>query len=51
VLNPEKIWHENLDLFTQLSDVATLPWEIKKAFFNIIMHIVQIIYATSEENK
>ena len=34
------------------SDVATLPWEIqKKAFFNIIVHILQIIYVSSEENK
>ena len=24
-----------------LSDVATLPWEIKQTFFNIIIHILQ----------
>jgi len=35
-----------------LLDVATLPWEIqKKSFFNIIIHILEIIYVTSEENK
>ena len=33
-----------------LSDVAILPWEIEKSFFNIIIHIglLQIIYATSK---
>jgi len=34
-----------------LSDAATLPWEIQKATFNIIIHILQIIDVTSEENK
>ena len=35
-----------------LSHVATLPWEIqKKLFFNIYVHILEIIYVTSEENK
>ena len=35
-----------------LSDVATLSWEIqKKSFFNIIIHILQIIYVSSEENE
>jgi len=30
--------------------VTTLPWEIqKKSFFNIIIHILQIIYVISEE--
>jgi len=30
-----------------LSDVATLPWEIqKKSYFNIIIHILQIIHVT-----
>ena len=53
MLNPEKIWHEYLtDLSNSLADVATLPWEIQKShFFNIIIHIVQNIYVTSEENK
>jgi len=35
-----------------LSDVAALPWEIqKKSFLNIIIHILQIIYVSWEENK
>jgi len=35
-----------------VSDVATLHWELqKKSFFNIIIHILQIIYVSSEENK
>jgi len=39
MLNPEKIWHENLThLSTYLSDVATLPWEIQKVIFNSIIH-------------
>jgi len=33
-----------------LSDVATLPWEIQKSIFNIIIHILQI-YLSSEENE
>ena len=51
MLNPEKIWHEHLTELS-LSDLATLPWEIqKKSFFNIIIHILQIIYVSSEENE
>jgi len=35
-----------------LSDVVTLPWEIqKKVIFNINIHMLQIIYVTSEEKK
>ena len=36
-----------------LSDVGlvTLPWEIHKSFFNSIIHKLQIIYVSSEENK
>jgi len=35
-----------------LSYVATLPWKNpKKSFFNIIIHILHIIYVISEENK
>jgi len=26
----------------------TLPWEIQKVIFNIIIHILQIVYITSE---
>jgi len=34
MLNPEKIWHEVLQIYpSQLSDVATLPWEIQKSNF------------------
>jgi len=33
-----------------LSDVATLLWEIQQSHFQLI-HILQIIYITSEENK
>ena len=35
-----------------LSDVATLLWEIQKSiFFNIIIHVLQIIYVISEEKN
>jgi len=34
-----------------LSVVTTLPWKSRKSFFYIIIHILQIIYVTSEENK
>jgi len=34
-----------------LSDVATLPRKIKKVIFNPIIHILQIIYVSSEENE
>jgi len=34
-----------------LSGVITLPWEIQKSFFNIIIHILQIINVSSAENK
>jgi len=35
-----------------LSDVATVPREIqKKVIFQIIIHILQIVYITSEESK
>jgi len=53
MLNPEKIWHE------KLTDLSTSPvicshftlGNPKKSFFNIIIHILQIIYVSSEENK
>ena len=52
VLNLEKISHEYLRICPpHLSDVATLPWEIQKVIFNIVIHILQIIYVTSEENE
>jgi len=35
--NPEKNWHENFtDCPPRTSDVATVPWEIKKVNFNSI---------------
>jgi len=35
-----------------LPDVDTLPWEIqKKSFFNIVIHILQIIYVSSEKKQ
>ena len=34
-----------------LSDVATLPGEIQKSHFNIIIYILHIIYLSSEENE
>jgi len=41
VLNHGKNLHENLtDFFLhQLSDIATLPWEIKKKLFSTILFI------------
>jgi len=33
---------------SHMSDAATLPWEIQKSFFNIIINTLQIIYITSE---
>ena len=52
VLNPEKIWHQQLvHLPTSPVYWATLPWHTKKSFFNSIIHILQIIYVISEENK
>ena len=53
MLNPEKIWHEHL------TDLPNPPVRCshftlgnqKKSFFNIIIHILQIIYVSSEENK
>ena len=53
MLNPEKIWHENLtDLST--SSVICSQFTLvnpKKSFVNIITDILQIIYVTSEETK
>jgi len=34
-----------------LSDVATLPWEIQKSFFDIIVHILQSNYVSSEKTS
>ena len=52
MLNPEKIAHEIIQIcLPHLSDVAILPWEIQKVIFSIIIHVLQIIYVTSDENK
>ena len=52
-LNPEKIWHANLT-YLSTSPVrcsySTLG-NRKKVIFNIIIHMLQIIYVISEENK
>ena len=34
-----------------MSYVATLPWEIQKVIFNIIIHIFEIIYVILEETN
>ena len=52
-LNPQKIWHE------YLTDLSTLPAKCsyfalenpKKSLFSISIHIPQIIYIISEENR
>jgi len=47
MFNPDKKFDMNILQICppHLSDVATLPWEIKKmSFFNIIIRILQIIY-------
>jgi len=50
MLNPQKIWHEDLtDLST--SPVRCSLGKSKKKISNIIIHKLQIIYVTSEENK
>jgi len=49
-LNPEKIWHERLTHLST-SPVRCSHFTLgnpKKSFFNIIIHILQIIYITSE---
>jgi len=53
MLNPEKILHENV------TDLSTSPVRCshftlgnpKNSFFNIIIHILQTIYVSSEENE
>jgi len=63
MLDAEKIWHENLtDLSTSPDRCSHFTFRyrgqmpflssnsIKKSFFNIIIHMLQIIYVSSEEN-
>ena len=49
--NPEKIWHKNLtDCPPRLSDVATVPWEIKKVIiFNSIIHTYFSLFTLSHK--
>jgi len=52
MLNPEKIWHEILQICpSHLSDVAT--WEIQKSYFRqrYSYDLLIIIYIISQENK
>ena len=35
----------------QLSDVSTLPWEIKKSIIIIIIHILQITLSEEKTNS
>ena len=53
MLKPEKIWHKHfIDLPTSTVRCSHSTLENpKKSFFNIIIHMIQIIYVTSEENK
>jgi len=50
--NPEKIWHENLtDYPPRLSDVASVPWEIQKSYFQqYYSYLLVIINVDSQEN-
>ena len=53
VLNSDKIWHEHLTHLST-SPVRYSHFALgnpKKSFYNIIIHILQIIYVSSEENK
>jgi len=53
MLNPEKIWHEILRVCPpHLSDVATLPWEIQKSYFQqYYSYILLIIYVMLSQKK
>jgi len=52
VLNPEKIWHENLTFCPpRLSDVAIVPWEIQKSHFQqYYSYILLIVYVISQDS-
>ena len=53
MLNPEKIWHQWL-LHFPTWPVATLLWEFQKIIFqqyHSYMHVLQILFVISEENK
>jgi len=53
MLNPEKILHEHLtDLSTSPVRRSHFTWgNPKKSFFNTIIHILQVISISSEENE
>ena len=54
VLNPQKIWHQQLVHLptSPVYCIATLPWEIQKNHVQqYYSYILQIIYIISEENK
>jgi len=53
MLNPEKISHEHLtDLSISLARCSHFTLgNPKKSLFNIFIHIFQIIYVISKENK
>jgi len=49
VLKPEKFDINSLYIcLPHLYTVATLPWEIQKSHFSIVLFILQIIYVVSE---
>ena len=50
VLNPEKIWHQQL-VHLPTSPVATLPWEIQKIIFQQYYSFIHpISYVISQKN-
>ena len=54
MLNPQKIGHEHFFKDLSTSPVRCSHFTLgnpKKSFFNIVIHILQITYVTSEENK
>ena len=53
MLNPEKILHEHLtDLSTSPVRRSHFTWgNPKKSFFHTIIHILQVISISSEENE
>ena len=50
MLNPEKIWHETLQIcLPHLSDVATLPWEIPKSHFSTLLFIYFRLFTLAQK--
>jgi len=51
-LNLDKICHVMLQICpSNLSDVATLPWEIQKVIFNSIIHIYFWLFMVSQKKQ